>query len=562
LLLNNDAQLLPGTLSSALRTIRGAPDIGAVGGKVILLDGRLQEAGSIIWRDGSCLGYGRGDDPLSSVYMFQRDVDYCSGAFLLTPRRVWEELGGFDEIYRPAYYEETDYCFRLWRKGLRVVYDPGAVILHYEFGSTTSTQTAIDLQQAHQSIFEQRHRASLRTHYDADVNSILVARMKRRDTGRVLFLDDRVPHPSLGSGFPRAQAMLLTLLKQGFFVTFYPLTYFNEDWPAVYADMPRELEVIRDFGPALLEAFLRSRPRYYDWIVVSRPHNMKTLQQIILNYPEWFETATVIYDAEALFVYREVRRRQLSGQPLTSEETDQLLKEEIALASSAHCVIAVSEREREMFNRYGIERTHVVGHAIAPTPTPKSFAERNGFLFVGAIHEEVSPNGDSVIWFIEEILPRIEAALGPVTFTLAGVNNSERIRQLAVTNPGVRILGRVDNLNRIYDAARVFVAPTRYGAGIPHKVHEAASCGVPIVGTPLLAEQLGWTDGREFAVGDGAEAFAKKCIDLHTNEALWRRMREYSLEVIRTECSLERFEDLLKQVIAGRVRFADVGMDR
>src|SRR6516165_10748374 len=112
LILNNDAQLLPGSLHAALRTIRSASDIGAVGGRLILLDGTLQEAGSVIWRDGSCMGYGRGDNPFAPMYMFRRDVDYCSGAFLLTSRRTWQQAGGFDERFRPAYYEETDYCAR------------------------------------------------------------------------------------------------------------------------------------------------------------------------------------------------------------------------------------------------------------------------------------------------------------------------------------------------------------------------------------------------------------------------------------------------------------------
>src|SRR5262245_9010448 len=145
LILNNDAQVLPGTLGSALNTIRNALDVGAVGGRIILLDGTLQEAGSIIWRDGSCLGYGRGDDPFAPMYTFRRDVDYCSAAFLLTARQVWEDLGGFDEKFKPAYYEETDYCTRLWHRHLRVVYEPNAVLLHYEFASSDSVSDATDL---------------------------------------------------------------------------------------------------------------------------------------------------------------------------------------------------------------------------------------------------------------------------------------------------------------------------------------------------------------------------------------------------------------------------------
>jgi GT2 family glycosyltransferase len=180
LLLNNDAQVLPGTIHSALRTIRSASDIGAVGGRLILLDGTLQEAGSIIWRDGSCMGYGRGDNPFAPMYMFRRDVDYCSGAFLLTPRRVWEELGGFDETFKPAYYEETDYCMRLWQRNRRVVYDPNAILLHYEFGSSESTAQATDLQREHQRVFAARHHASLSAQYSPDLNSVLSARMKDR----------------------------------------------------------------------------------------------------------------------------------------------------------------------------------------------------------------------------------------------------------------------------------------------------------------------------------------------------------------------------------------------
>src|SRR6185436_15403780 len=123
------SQLLTGALQNALTTIKTSAGIGAVGGKILLLDGTLQEAGSVVWQDGSCTGYGRGDNPLAPMYNFRRDVDYCSGAFLLTPAKVWKELRGFDEAFKPAYYEETDYCMRLWQRGLRVVYEPTSTII-------------------------------------------------------------------------------------------------------------------------------------------------------------------------------------------------------------------------------------------------------------------------------------------------------------------------------------------------------------------------------------------------------------------------------------------------
>lgn len=269
---------------------------------------------------------------------------------------------------------------------------------------------------------------------------------------------------------------------------------------------------------------------------------MKLLQPVLDAHPDWFENTDIIYDAEAIFVTREITRRILSGSPLSSEETEKRLQAEVDLAGSADCVVAVSRSDAEEFRRHGSRRVHVIGHSLEPCPTPCPFAERSGFLFVGAIYEEASPNGDSMIWFLEEILPRIREALGnDVPVTVAGVNKSERIR--AGSGTFVRTTGHVPDLTELYNSARVFIAPTRYAAGIPHKVHEAAARGLPIVATPLLASQLGWRDGEPFLVGSDAGSFAAKCIQLYTDPALWMKLRNAGLERIQRECSREAFDE-------------------
>jgi glycosyltransferase involved in cell wall biosynthesis len=305
--------------------------------------------------------------------------------------------------------------------------------------------------------------------------------------------------------------------------------------------MPAEIEFMIGYGPQLLEPFLRNRARYYDAIFLSRPHNMKLLKPILEAHPDWFEGTNFIYDAEAVFVTREITLNRLNGTPLSPQEIDALLQQEADLASPANCVVAVSRRDADLFRSHGIGNVCVVGHSLVPAPTPRGFAQRTGLLFVGAIHEEASPNGDSVIWFLEEIFPKIRAELGPdVPFTVAGVNKSERVKQLAT--PAVRITGHLPDLTELYDTARVFVAPTRYAAGIPHKVHEAAARGIPIVATPLLASQLGWEDGNPLLVGGSPDEFAQKCIQLYRNQQQWERLRQDGLERIREECSSESFE--------------------
>jgi glycosyltransferase involved in cell wall biosynthesis len=481
------------------------------------------------------------------MYMFRRDVDYCSGAFLLTPRKLWEQLGGFDERFKPAYYEETDYCTRVWQSGLRVVYDPNSVLLHYEFASSGSAKSATDLQRNHQEIFASRHQGLLATHYTPDVSSILLARMKHAGGRRVLFIDDRIPHTWLGSGFPRAKAILLALSEQNCFVTFYPFSVFDENWRSVYSDMPPEVEFMIGYGPPLLEPFLRNRRDYYDTIFISRPHNMKILKPMLDAHPDWFEQTEIVYDAEAIFATREITLRQLAGTPLSPDEIKVLFQEEVELAEAADCVIAVSNSDAAEFRKYGISNVQVVGHSLEPCPTPRPFEERRGFLFVGAIHEEASPNGDSMIWFLEEVFPKIQAALGTdVPVTIAGVNKSERIKQLA--GPSVRVMGHVADLTDLYDSARVFIAPTRYAAGIPHKVHEAAARGLPVVATPLLGAQLGWSGGEPLLIGSDADSFAAKCIQLHSDSALWTRLRDAGLVRIQAECSREAFEDKIAAV--------------
>jgi O-antigen biosynthesis protein len=102
---------------------------------------------------------------LSPEFMFRRNVDYCSGAFLLTRRETFLSMGGFDELFQPFYYEETDYCLRLWERGLRVVYEPDAALLHYEFASSSSSKAAQEWHAKHQGLFLQRHFDRLKSHF-------------------------------------------------------------------------------------------------------------------------------------------------------------------------------------------------------------------------------------------------------------------------------------------------------------------------------------------------------------------------------------------------------------
>jgi glycosyltransferase involved in cell wall biosynthesis len=241
--------------------------------------------------------------------------------------------------------------------------------------------------------------------------------------------------------------------------------------------------------------------------------------------------------------------QKLSGTPWTTREVQEELNKEIDLASKAHCVISVSAREGAEFSQNGVRNVHVIGHAINADAQPVDFERRSGLLFVGAIHSEVSPNADSMIWFLTEVLPGIQKKLGKtIRLTIAGVNESQRIRSLA--GPSVFITGYVPDLGELYSNARVFIAPTRYAAGLPHKIHEAAAHGLPVVATSLLASQLEWTD-RELAIADDAESFASRCCELYADPEKWLSKRNAAFARVKTECSPERFDRSMRDVFQG-----------
>lgn len=550
LLLNNDAQVTQGSIETAVRLIDEDATIGAVGARIILPDSTLQEAGSIIWSDGSCLGYGRGrkaDDP---EMMFQRDVDYCSGAFLLTPRPLFERLGRFDEIFAPAYYEETDYCVRVWKERLRVVYDPRVVLHHFEFASSGKVANALALQQRNQAIFRERHADWLARQFSAEQGAERAS--IHLPVGPVLlFIEDQVPKQWLGAGFPRAADIVRGLVDLGFRVTVFPTAGRGDDWAAIWREQPVTVEVatVGADGPDLRD-FLTSRKDRFDVIFATRPHNMKALRDVFDREPNLRGRAKLVYDAEALFAHRDILKRTLEGAPPSQRAQEKMIREEVLLASGADLVLSVSEAERLAMVENGLKHVKVLGHKLPLDPTETTFENRETVLFLGAIHAEDTPNADSVRWFADEILPRLRSLLRmpDLKLTVVGFTNAPELQ--AQVSDRVMFRGRVDDLKPTMETARFVVVPTRFAAGIPHKVHQVASYGVPVVATELIVEQLGWQAGRDILTASDPGAFARHCHDLYSDPELWSQIRNQALQRVAEDCSVEAFDRVLAEVAA------------
>lgn len=547
LLLNNDTVLHKRTVENAIETIENQNKCGAVGAKLMFPNGKLQEAGSIIWNDASCLGYGRNDNPELPQYNFLREVDYCSGAFLLTKTSLFEKHGGFDARFEPAYYEETDYCLWLNTIGYKVIYNPKVEVTHFEFGSGLS-DWAIKLQQTNQQKFLQKHCETLKKHPAPDFSNIIEHRFASSNAcpEHILYIDDRVPHRDFGSGFPRSNTIVNIIHELGYRVTIYPLNFPDEDtWDIAYRDINPHIEIAKGYGLSRFEEFINERKNYYQIIWVSRPHNIQAISKYLDPLQEKLK---IIYDAEAIFAQREIALCELKGEHIDEELTKQKIASELELSDIAHKVNTVSAMDAKYFTNYGKTNVEILGHLLEPTKKRIQFDEREDLLFVGNLDYNLSPNTDSLLWFIKEVFPIIQNQIQGIKLNVVGSSNAPILKK--IKNKAVKIHGRVDSIEHYYNRNRVFIAPTRYASGIPFKIHEAAANGIPVVATKILCHQLGWIDNNIILKSEiNAEEFALNVINLYSHQNLWEQLQSNAIEKIKKEMSFEAYQDTIKRIV-------------
>jgi GT2 family glycosyltransferase len=162
LFLNDDARACPGWLEALTRRAAQDSTVGVVGSRVLLANGMLQEVGGVVWSDGTTSGVGRGMEPGAPAFAAARDVDFVSFCSTLVVRAAWDDLGGFDEGFFPAYYEDTDLCLRAQRLGWRVVCEPASSVVHDE-GSSSRPRFQRFLKTRNRRLFVERWSGFLAT---------------------------------------------------------------------------------------------------------------------------------------------------------------------------------------------------------------------------------------------------------------------------------------------------------------------------------------------------------------------------------------------------------------
>ncbi len=209
LFLNNDTTVTSGWLTALHETFTLEPEAGLVGSKLVYPDGRLQEAGGIIWRDGSGWNRGKFQDPAKPEYNYLKEVDYCSAASVMIPKTLFEHLGGFDPKYAPAYYEDTDLAFKVRQSGRKVLYQPLSVVVHYE-GVTSGTDTSCGSEEISGGQSDHLHdRLGNRAGGQTGERRPGLLRERQIGKKRILVIDHHLPMPDRDSGSLRMFQILI-----------------------------------------------------------------------------------------------------------------------------------------------------------------------------------------------------------------------------------------------------------------------------------------------------------------------------------------------------------------
>jgi GT2 family glycosyltransferase len=544
--LNNDTKVRQGWLTALLQNMEKDPSVGLVGAKLIYQNGRLQEAGGIIWSDGSGWNYGRLDDPENPEYNYVREVDYCSGACVAVRRDLWTRIGGFDRRYLPAYYEDTDLAFSIRALGYKVLYQPKAEVIHYE-GITHGTELSSGIkrfQEINRKKFVKKWRGILTRDHLANGIDILVARDRRRGK-MALIVDHHVPTHDRDSGSQRMFFILQILTQLGFAVAFLPGNLAKME-PYTEQLQQRGIEVL--YGPMDLEEYLAKAGPHLDLVMVARPDVGRTYLPLLRKLAT---RAHFLYDTVDLHFLRESRRAIVEKSKSVQKKAEELKELELSLSWACDAAIVVSEVEKEILQKESPSlKVHVIPNIHEVYRIAKPFACRRDLLFVG--HFVHPPNEDGMLYFVKEAFPLIKKTLPDLKLYIVGNNPTPAVKALAT--PDVIVTGWVKDLTPFFEDCRVFVAPLRYGAGVKGKIGQSLSYGLPVVTTSIGAEGMGLVEGRDALIADTTQHFARKVLQLYNDEALWTAISESSLAYIEKSCTPEvmkqRIADVLSQVIA------------
>lgn len=545
LFLNNDTQVQENWLRPLTELMERDGSIGMTGSKLVYSDGTLQEAGGIIWKDASGWNYGRNDNALKPEYNYVKEADYISGASIMIRRNLWEQLGGFDELFAPAYYEDADLAFQVRAAGYKVVYQPLSVVVHFEGKSNgTDLSSGVKQYQVENHVkFRNKWRAVLEKENLPNAQDVYLAKDRGQLKKQILVVDHYVPHYDKDAGGRCTYMYLKLFLKFGFKVTFIGDNFYpHEPYTTELKQMGIEV-LYGDYYYQHHQEWLRDNLRYFDYIYLQRPHISIKYIDLVKQYGK----GKIFYFAHDLHFLRLSREYELKHDPKILEEAEKFKKDEFYLFRQADVVHVVGSYEQAVLKKElpgkTVRNIPLYIYEQLLTDINKDFSTRKDLVFVGGFGH--TPNIDAVTWFAKEVYPRVLEAYPDMIWHIVGGNPPDEVKTLADDHIVLEGFLSDEDLEKMYRNCRLAVVPLRVGAGVKGKVVEAAYYQIPLVTTSIGEEGISAEEGA-FIAEDDAGKMAELIISLYGDFERLRKMSDSGMELIRNHYMLDEAERVLK----------------
>ena len=546
--LNNDTTVQKDWLPPLIRLLESDKSIGMVGSKLIYPDGRLQEAGGIIWSDGSGWNYGRCDDPNKPEYNYVRDVDYISGAAIMLGRKLWEEIGGFDERYAPAYCEDSDLAFEVRKRGLRVVYQPLSVVIHFEGVSNGTDVNGTGLkryQVENNKKLQEKWSEEFKNQYDnVGVPNAFRARERSRGKKVILFVDHYVPTFDKDAGSKTTFQYIKMFIERGYVVKFLPDNFAKSE---PYTEILEQMGVEVLYGNEMrtnIFGWIENNQSNIDIVYLNRPH-------IATKYIDFIKEKTdikVIYYGHDLHFLRERREYELTGDVERKNASAYWKSMELDLMRKASISYYPSNVEVDYIHTFDkkINAKAITAYVFEKFGNIDYNPDiREGVLFVGGFSHP--PNADALKYFLDNMWDEIYAQI-KAPFYIVGSNATDEIKALHNEAKGIIFKGFVseEELKELYEKVRLVVVPLRYGAGVKGKVIEALYYNDPVITTSVGAEGID-NSYNQMLVADEPGDFVEKCVNLYNDKEALKAMSKAADDYVRNKHSIEAVWEIIRE---------------
>ncbi|MCY4044186.1 MAG: glycosyltransferase, partial [Cellvibrionales bacterium] len=538
--LNNDTEVTSSWIDELLSPFTEDESIGITGSKLLNLDGSLQEAGGIVWGNGKPWNVGNGQNPLAPEFNYSRDVDYVSGAALCIPRKLWDKVGHFSEEFKPAYYEDTDLCFKVRDFGYRVRYIPQSVVVHFE-GKSNGTDLSSGVkkyQVVNSATFEKKWINIYYGQGEASFENLKIEK-DRNVNQRILMIDYTTPDQTADAGSFAAISEMKILQALGHKVTFVPE---NMAHMGKLSYQLQKMGVEALYAPFYTSVFdvIEQRIHEFDAVYITR-------FSVAENYIDFIRARTdakILFNNADLHFLRELRAAMTTGE-VTIDQAKQTKSREVAVMEKVDAILSYNELEHAIIATHTMRSDNIFRcpWLLGQKPKTAPFAKRNGIAFLGSFRHH--PNSEAVKHFVATIFPLILKDAPDTLFTIYGSNPTDEI--LALENDNIVVKGFVEELDDVYQQHKVFVAPLISGAGIKGKVLEAMAFGTPSVLTPIAAEATGLIDGLSAAISDDDEVMAKDTLKLLNDKTLWEKYSQASRKIAKDRFSLDTGKGLMQK---------------